>query len=251
MKKILYIAIVLVVIGAAVVLFKNYSSDDAQVDEGGETPTALISYFQERMVTLGIEDIGHPIEGFDANLLMLAFPGLTANDFAGVEAFEGHYEVIDGEMSFVRDAAQPISSAERTVAEEGYETLLENISARLNVVATSTDAIDALIVALNTGERIETRIDEGGSALGVRVIPHEVLEDSRCPIDVNCIQEGTVRVRATLESGLGTANQVFTLNEPITTEAETVTLVQVSPFPESGSGIEDVAYVFMFEVQKR
>src|SRR3989344_1477054 len=98
---------------------------------------------------------------------------------------------------------------------------------------------------------IETRIDQGASALGVKVVPLEVLQDSRCPVDVECVWEGTVQVRALLSSGLGEAEQVFELNQPITTEAEVITLVEVFPAPESGRAILPNDYRFMFEVAKR
>jgi hypothetical protein len=98
---------------------------------------------------------------------------------------------------------------------------------------------------------LETKIDQGASALDVRVIPIAIVEESRCPHGVQCIQAGTVRVRAQLVSGLGTATEVFTLNTPITTEAETVTLVAVSPEPEAGKTIAPKDYRFIFKVSKR
>ena len=98
---------------------------------------------------------------------------------------------------------------------------------------------------------IETRIDQGASALSVKVVPLEVLQDSRCPEDAQCIWAGTVQVRALLSSGLGEAEQIFELRTPITTEAEVVTLVEVFPAPYAGRAILPSDYRFMFEVAKR
>jgi len=98
---------------------------------------------------------------------------------------------------------------------------------------------------------IVARIDEGGSALSVKVIPHEVLEDSRCPEGVTCIWEGRVLLRTTLESGLGTSSHVFTLGEPVTTEAEEITLIEVTPYPREGTLIAPSDYRFHFTVKKR
>lgn len=100
-------------------------------------------------------------------------------------------------------------------------------------------------------ETVTTRIDQGASALDVNVVPLEVLEDSRCPQDVQCIQAGTVRIRAQLTSGLGQANQIFELEKPITTEAEEVTLIQVTPIPKAGETISLSAYEFVFRITKR
>jgi len=99
--------------------------------------------------------------------------------------------------------------------------------------------------------RIETRINQEGSALDVRIVPTEILEDSRCPEDVTCVWAGTVKIRALLTSGLGTANQVFELGQPITTEAEIVTLVAVEPGALSEPAIPQSAYRFIFEISKR
>lgn len=98
---------------------------------------------------------------------------------------------------------------------------------------------------------LEARIDLGASTSGVTIIPLEVLEDSRCPIDVICVQAGTVRLRAELQSGLGTAEQVFVLGQPITTEAEIVTLTEVRPSRIADEEIVTGEYQFVFRVEER
>lgn len=98
---------------------------------------------------------------------------------------------------------------------------------------------------------LEARLGKEVSGLGVRITPLEVMGDSRCPVDVQCIWAGTVKVRARLVSGLGEAMQEFELGKPITTEAETITLSEVLPVPKAGVKIKDSEYVFTFEVAKR
>lgn len=98
---------------------------------------------------------------------------------------------------------------------------------------------------------LQTRVGQEVSGLDVRITPLEILEDSRCPADVMCIQAGTVRVSARLLSGLGEAKQEFKLGQPVTTEAEEITLTNVSPEPKAGIKINDGDYVFHFEVAKR
>ena len=99
---------------------------------------------------------------------------------------------------------------------------------------------------------LTARIGQEVSGLGVNITPLAVIEDSRCPVDVMCIQAGRVRIQARLVSGLGTAMQEFTLDgEPITTEAEIVALVDTAPQPKAGIRIPDAEYVFQFEVTKR
>lgn len=98
---------------------------------------------------------------------------------------------------------------------------------------------------------LEARMGEQVSGLGVEIAPTKLLEDSRCPIDVTCIQAGTVRLQARLSSGLGDATQEFKLGEPVTTEAETVTLAAVSPEPKSTVQLKASDYRFAFTVAKR
>lgn len=87
--------------------------------------------------------------------------------------------------------------------------------------------------------------------LGVGINPLELIEESRCPQGVQCIQAGTVRVRALISSSIGTSPQILTLNQPISTEGELVTLIEVKPYPVAGSQIESKNYLFVFEVKKR
>lgn len=98
---------------------------------------------------------------------------------------------------------------------------------------------------------ITARIGQEVHILDVRITPLKVLEDSRCPIDVQCIQAGTVRLQAKLVSGLGTAQQEFKLGQVVTTEAEEVMLTDVQPAPKAGVKIADADYVFTFTVAKR
>lgn len=245
MKKLILavVVIVLVLVGVSL-LGGDGSSRDALTSELG-------NYFADKMVQLGVEDIGQPIEGFDSGLLILAFPGLRPADFDGVETSEGTYRVSGETVEFVRGEGQPITSAERMVSKEGYRTLLENVAARYGAAVSTTADVDALIIKINTSETIEARIDQGASAFGVKVIPVSVIEDSRCPADVQCIQAGTVRLQARLESGLGTSTETFVIGQPITTEAEEVTLVRVEPGTNSKTKIKPAEYIFYFRVMKR
>ncbi len=106
---------------------------------------------------------------------------------------------------------------------------------------------------LNENGLLELNLGETGRALGVKITPKEVIEDSRCPLDVFCIQAGTVRVRAMLESGLGSGpvEQIFQLGMPITTEVEQITLVATEPTTRAGVKIEPAEYLFFFEVKGR
>ena len=98
---------------------------------------------------------------------------------------------------------------------------------------------------------IETRIDQAAAALGVRIRPVAILEDSRCPAAVRCIWAGTVRVRALLTTASGEAETNFTLNQPVTTEAGEVTLMAVEPESRARVKLEPSEYRFSFQIRKR
>lgn len=89
------------------------------------------------------------------------------------------------------------------------------------------------------------------TGLGVSITPLAVVEDSRCPKDVQCIQAGTVRVSARVVSGLGISTSELTLGQALTTEAETVTLTAVAPQKISTVTTKASDYVFTFEIAKR
>ena len=107
------------------------------------------------------------------------------------------------------------------------------------------------MTATSTPVSLEARLGQTVTALDVAITPLEVLEDSRCPSDVVCIQAGTVRIRARLASGLGEGTQEFKLGQPITTEAEEVTLVEVTPYPRASAPTKPADYLFRFEVAER
>lgn len=102
-----------------------------------------------------------------------------------------------------------------------------------------------------TNNKLEAGIGYTASSNNVKIYPLEVLEDSRCPEDVQCIQAGTVRLKAKVESGLGTSTVTLTLGEPITTEAEEITLIKVAPTSNSKKVIKPEEYLFTFSIKNK
>lgn len=221
----------------------------------GSAPTGEVSplgnYFETKLVAIGTADIGQPIHGFDANLLISAFPSLVPTDFNNVETLGGHYEVSNGQVTLVREDGKPITSAESTIAQVGYTTLLNNVSRRLGVSADNEMEIDALLAILNSSDTVLTGLNKSGTALGITITPTEIVEDSRCPANANCIQAGTVRVRANLSSLASTSTQVFTLEQAVTVDDFNITLARVEPQPLVSVNIPTAGYQLYFKVEKR
>jgi hypothetical protein len=82
----------------------------------------------------------------------------------------------------------------------------------------------------------------------MHITPLEVVSDSRCPIDVQCIQAGTVTVRALVEVGANSETVVLTLNKATTFVGKRLTLVSATPAKSSKQVILPTDYKFGFEV---
>lgn len=98
---------------------------------------------------------------------------------------------------------------------------------------------------------VTTYLGGTARALSVVVTPLALVQDSRCPADVQCIWAGTVVIRARIESGLGTSTREFELGKPVTTEAEEITLIAVAPVKRTSAEIPVSSYRFTFEIKRR
>lgn len=124
MRKIIFSLCVLVLAGLmAIVLVGRKSAPEEASPEGRE--------FMQKIFEVGSGRVGQPIEGFDAGLYISAFPGLAEADFSGAETIGGKLAYENGELSFIRRAGWPISTADKTISGIGHETLLKNLRSRL------------------------------------------------------------------------------------------------------------------------
>ncbi|MEX0919286.1 MAG: hypothetical protein WDZ64_00870 [Parcubacteria group bacterium] len=210
----------------------------------------LTTYFEERLTTLGqIEGITGTGEGLDANLLMASFPGFQIEDFDGVEATEGRYELDTGEIYFVRDFESPVSPNQFIISTVGYDTLLQNISDRLGITLRTQEDVDEIIETINLADIVVVGIDEEASVLDTTITPLTVVEDSRCAEGVVCVQMGTVRVNTSVVDDTGERTEIFQLAEgPITPEG--IHLVRVDPQATTTGAISSGEYIFYFSVER-
>jgi hypothetical protein len=101
-----------------------------------------------------------------------------------------------------------------------------------------------------TFARIETYLGGRDGGLNLTLNPREVISDSRCPKDVECIWAGTVQVRVAVETKVAHGELIFTLGEPQTVGDLTVTLVEVRPSSQNELTPEN-SYWFVFEAKKK
>ncbi len=81
------------------------------------------------------------------------------------------------------------------------------------------------------------------------VFPGDIVEESRCPLDVQCIQAGTVRVRLSISIKNVITTDVVTLGKPLQVGTHTVTLTDVTPLKKAGETILPSSYRFTFEIK--
>lgn len=189
-------------------------------------------------------------------------PGMTAEKFSGIlqEVNVGCF--VDGECYVVVDGKHVTAimgwNSEITgtiIGVDGFGDLENYIDERVEVYAQNkNDGFYSLygsqefyIKLVNSGG-FSARLNETKDALGTKITPLQVLEDSRCPIDVQCIQAGTVRLQANIETIAGVSEQIFVLNESVKTENQTITLVNVEPISDSKTKIDNSEYNFMFKI---
>jgi len=94
------------------------------------------------------------------------------------------------------------------------------------------------------------RLGQIASVNGPRVRADQVIEDSRCPIDVQCVWAGRLIVRATVMGG-GWSKQIdLTLGIPVDVADGRLTLTDVTPGRRSGEqGSKAMPYRFTFAFQ--
>lgn len=97
----------------------------------------------------------------------------------------------------------------------------------------------------------DTKVKIGGKVLnnGIFITPLEVLSDSRCPVDVKCIQAGTVTLKAKLQLGTNSEEKTLTLGKSVSFGGKLVGLVTVTPVTHSKQTISPSDYEFEFSVR--
>jgi hypothetical protein len=78
----------------------------------------------------------------------------------------------------------------------------------------------------------------------VAVTPLRVVEDSRCPSGVQCIQAGTVRLAARIRERGASREAVLPLGRPFRLAGGWLTLCAVRPYPGKAAPVARAAYRF-------
>ncbi|WP_295973474.1 hypothetical protein [uncultured Xanthomonas sp.] len=92
------------------------------------------------------------------------------------------------------------------------------------------------------------RLGDIAAVDGPRVRPDRVIEDSRCPADVQCIQAGRLVVKATVLGGGWSKEMDLTLGVPVPVADGMLTLVDATPVPIASETAASAAH-FTFKFQ--
>jgi hypothetical protein len=104
------------------------------------------------------------------------------------------------------------------------------------------------MVASSTNE-IRVNVGVPGYINGLRITVENLIADSRCPKEVQCIHAGNVSARVTLQSDTDTETREFIAGEkPYAFDTFLVTLLDVTPYPSITMKMHPTAYEFMFNV---
>lgn len=98
--------------------------------------------------------------------------------------------------------------------------------------------------------RIEgpVRLGEITAVDGPKVRPDRVIEDSRCPSDVQCIQAGRLVLRVTVLGGGWSKQMDLTLGVPALVADGMLTLVDATPVPvAAGTDMSAARFTFKFQ----
>jgi hypothetical protein len=100
-----------------------------------------------------------------------------------------------------------------------------------------------------SGTVVSGKLGQTITFAGVNGTLKEVVEDSRCPIGVQCIWAGTVRVKVHFSYGSLAQDVTLTLGQPFTMYGYTITLTDVKPEKKAGVTISPADYIFTFSIK--
>ena len=117
--------------------------------------------------------------------------------------------------------------------------------------ATTTSPTPTSVSQVHAYGKVTLRVGETVIFKDMLLRVRKVVDDSRCAEGVQCIWAGTVKAEITLVSGMGTSTQTVELGKTLTTEAESITFVSVTPYPKQGGSITQSDHVLTFDITKR
>jgi len=102
----------------------------------------------------------------------------------------------------------------------------------------------------STQATVTTYLDRTVTSLNLTISPKEIVSDSRCPLDVQCVWAGTVEVRTQVSFKSFQSEKTFMLGDPQNVGDFVVTLTDITPNATAGKIIPVSSYQFTYQIKK-
>lgn len=177
------------------------------------------------------------------------------------DSFTGILRKINGSFSLLFGAPEVSSSGEVSylmpLVISDNDVAEKLVGQKVRVFGTFTEGI---IFSVNRFEKLsgdagdptlgEVSIGQSVFINGVRITLNKIVQDSRCPADVQCIQAGSVTVNVTLQSDTDKeTTDISSVANPIAFDSYKISVKNVSPSRIAGSILEPGKYAVVFNVQ--
>ncbi len=238
------VAIIIVIVGV-----RYYSSHKQGIDNFFVSKEAKIE-------SLGIENRSFVVRGQHlSNVEVWVIPAgtdITENDHLRLGSMMLANEVGDAEVWKADIPDEPLLIT--SVYAKGFSDAKEVGRATLSVVG-ATDVYNALwgsVVKPPQVKDLVLGVGQSGEFQGLMLTFTKVTQDSRCPVDVQCIQAGSLKV--SLNAKIAGVTTALTLGSPTPIVASLngyrITMGEITPEKKQGMSMQNTAYRIHFLVEK-
>ncbi|MFA5999942.1 MAG: hypothetical protein WC783_03110 [Candidatus Paceibacterota bacterium] len=125
----------------------------------------------------------------------------------------------------------------------------KNVEVFGNFISGNTLNVDKIEELKNSDSSLgEVKVGQTMFINGVKITLNKIVGDSRCPIDVVCIQAGNIVANVTLQSNTDKETRDITSNKKIPFDSFQISIEQVLPQPKSTETIKPQDYIITFKV---
>jgi len=118
------------------------------------------------------------------------------------------------------------------------------VATQTTVIGTTTQNTNIVIPNISKTTKLNKKV----TISGVSITPIELISDSRCPVDVQCVWAGTVDIKVKIESGTSVQESRISLGSSVKFLNVGVELKNVLPQPYVRVSIKPENYYFEFNV---
>lgn len=97
---------------------------------------------------------------------------------------------------------------------------------------------------------LTANVGQAISAFGITIKPSEIVEDSRCPSDVQCIQAGRLRIKVEMGSALGATSRILEVGQTEIYDDHKITFKRAAPDSKKSTfelKPSDYSFTFLIE----